>query len=255
MVQVTNLEVVYKNGAATLTALQGLNFSIEKGKTCAVIGPSGCGKTTLLYILAGFLKNLSGEVWVDGHQLQENRKETAVILQDYGLLPWKTVWENTVLGLKIRGQLNAEGRDRSLGILERLELTPFLKLYPAQLSGGQKQRVAIARALSLKPDLLLMDEPFSSLDAITRESMQELLLELWRESDLTIFLVTHSIEEAVYLGRKILVFSPQPGRILRSIENPYFNTPDLRRQKEYYRLCTLVREKLEEGKNGHNGAL
>lgn len=249
MIKVNEIEVTYLDGNQSLTALQHVSFSVAPGETCAVIGPSGCGKTTLLYALAGLIRPNSGEIHIDCG-MEGRRPETAIILQDFGLLPWKTVWENTILGLRIQRRLKKKEREDAEVILQRLELLPFRNYYPAQLSGGQRQRVAIARALSLKPDILLMDEPFSALDAITREELQELLLTIWQESSLTIIMVTHSIEEAVYLGHKILVFSPGPGKILASVSNPYFNQSRLRYREEFYLLCSKVRKILEEGKNG-----
>lgn len=250
MIEVKNLDVIYRDGTSSLMALQEVNLDVASGETCAVIGPSGCGKTTLLYVLAGLLKPAKGEVIINDGNMSVKSPETAVILQDYGLLPWQTVWENTVLGLKIRRRLGKEAKREVRDILDRLELLPFCNYYPSQLSGGQRQRVAIARALSLRPGLLLMDEPFSSLDAITRESLQELLLKIWRDTSLTILMVTHNIEEAVFLGQKILVMSPGPGRVLENIENPYFSLSRLRFREEFHLLCSRVREVLEEGKNG-----
>ncbi|MFQ5692711.1 MAG: ABC transporter ATP-binding protein, partial [Nitrospinota bacterium] len=176
--------------------LENVSLRVPAGGGLAVIGPSGCGKTTLLYNLAGLRRPAAGRVRIGGAEVQGPRGKTAVILQDYGLFPWKTVTENAALGLRIRGVPSRERGRRVGAILEELGIAEVADRYPHQLSGGQRQRVAIARALALDPDLLIMDEPFSSLDALTREAHQNLLLSLWREKGVTLVLVSHSIEEA-----------------------------------------------------------
>lgn len=250
MIKIKNLTVEYRNFNGKLKALDRVNLEVKKGESCAIIGPSGCGKTTLLYVLSGLVPFSSGKVLINREPVKAKRKKTALILQDYGLLPWKTVWDNTVLGLSIRKISPSRQRDKVTEILKSLELYHFRNYYPGQLSGGMRQRVAIARALTLEPDLFLMDEPFSALDAITREELQGLLLNLWQETPSTILLVTHSIEEAVYLGQRIVVFSPGPGTITANINNPYFGDVMLKHRPEFYRLCNQVRSLLEGGK-GH----
>ncbi|MCS7281013.1 MAG: ABC transporter ATP-binding protein [Desulfobacterota bacterium] len=185
------------------------NFSlfVERGESLAVLGPSGCGKTTFLYLVAGLLEPKEGEIIIGNQRLKGPREKTALILQDYGLLPWKTIKENVELGLKFRKPSSDNLSDYWI---RRLNLSDVKDKYPHQVSGGQKQRAAIARSLVLKPDLILMDEPFSSLDAPTRESLQDLILDLKRDENLTIILVTHTIEEAVYVGRKILILLDPP---------------------------------------------
>jgi NitT/TauT family transport system ATP-binding protein len=172
-----------------------------------------------------------------------------LILQDYGLFPWKNVYQNAALGLEIRGFSKEAQAQIVLPILEELGLKDFLNHYPAQLSGGQRQRVAIARALALKPDLLLMDEPLSALDALTREGLQELILEIWRHQELTMILVTHNIEEAVFLGNKVAVLSPRPGRVVAVVENPNSGTAAFRQSVEFYRQCSRLRRLLEVGES------
>ena len=250
MIITKELSVVFNRVNAPLTALQNINLSVSYGQSCAVIGPSGCGKSTLLYVLAGLCSPTGGVAYIDGKPAVPKRRNTALILQDYGLLPWQTAWQNTVLGLKIRGVSPSEQKSVAAEVLHDLGLWQYRSHYPAQLSGGQRQRVAIARALTLSPDLLLMDEPFSSLDALTRESLQETLLGIWRRDKVTSVLVTHNIEEAVYLGQKILIFSPRPGRILHCLDNPQIGDPDYRSQSGFYSLCSLVRKLLEEGMAG-----
>ena len=236
MIRAESISMIYKDGTI---ALEGVSFSIAKGESCSVIGPSGCGKTTLLFILSGLLKPTEGEILI-------NSKNIALILQDYGLFPWKTVYENVSLGLEVRGVKKEEQRKIVLPLLEKLGLKGFENHYPRQLSGGMQQRVAFARALALNPEVLLMDEPFSSLDALTREKLQNFLLKLWINNKVTMVLVTHSIEEAVFLGRKIVVLSQRPGRVLKIIDNPEMGSLDYRNREEFFEKCREVRKSIEE---------
>ncbi|MDI6895008.1 MAG: ABC transporter ATP-binding protein [Bacillota bacterium] len=243
MIEVRELCVEYP-GRPPVRALSGVSFTVPRGRTCAIIGPSGCGKTTLLHVLAGLLPPRSGEVRVDGQPVRGPREHTALILQDYGLFPWKTVRANAALGLEIRGRLPA-GRHRVEGLLRDLGLWELRDRFPAQLSGGQRQRVAIARALALEPDLLLMDEPFSSLDALTRESMQELVAELFRAGGITAVLVTHDISEAAFVGQEVLVMAP--GRITHQVGNPGALGAGYRASPQFLSLCTRLREMCRPG--------
>jgi NitT/TauT family transport system ATP-binding protein len=234
---------------------ENFNWQAQKGDSWAVLGPSGCGKSTLLGLLAGLRFPSAGRVSIQGEGLTRPRPHTGLILQDYGLLPWATVRQNVGLGLEVRGFYGADGIHAPLEAepsrktidfwLERLGLGGVADKYPAQLSGGQRQRTAIARTLVLEPDLLLMDEPFSSLDAPTRESLQTLTLELAAEQGLTLVLVTHSIEEAALLGRKILLLSEPPNRVARVIENPGVGKTGYRESAEYTALCRGLREQME----------
>jgi len=246
MVEVKNLNVVFSGTNGQLEALRNVTFSLPKGSISAIIGPSGCGKSTLLYVLAGLNQVYSGEVLVAGAAPAPGRRETALILQDYGLLPWKTVYENTTLGLAIRGMPSPLRQRKGEAVLRELGLWELRKLYPSQLSGGQRQRVAIARSLTLEPDLLLMDEPFSSLDALTREALQDALLEIWLHGRATVVLVTHSIEEAVFLGQQVVVMSRRPGQIVDLVQNPLAGRLDSRKRPEFHQLATRLREALEK---------
>ncbi len=226
-------------------AIEKISFEVERGESCAIIGPSGCGKSTLLLILSGLLKPTEGEVIIDGRKIKSPLRNAALILQDYGLFPWKTVYDNIAMGLRFRGVDREKERKVVTELLSRFGLEGFEKHYPKQLSGGMKQRVAIARALAIEPEILLMDEPLSSLDALTREKMQEFLLKLWKESGCTFILVTHSIEEAVFLGRKIIILTPRPGRVKAIIENPDAGDENYRKSGVYFEKCREVRSTIE----------
>ncbi|HET7011233.1 MAG TPA: ATP-binding cassette domain-containing protein [Anaerolineales bacterium] len=235
---------------------ESFTWSVEAGEAWCVLGPSGCGKTTLLYLLAGLRRPISGDVRVDGESLRRPRPRTGLVLQDYGLMPWATVWENIALGLRVRGFYGPDGRhaprDEALvetqsrvdTWLDRMDLRSVSGNYPAQISGGQRQRTAISRTLALRPDLLLMDEPFASLDAPTREDLQELTLQLRAESGLTLILVTHTLEEAAFLGRKILLLGRPPTRRALVVDNPRAGTAGYRRSEAYASMCRELRERL-----------
>jgi len=234
------LQVSYVQNNQNTPALRDFTLALPLGSIGVLIGPSGCGKSTLLSVLANLNQNYQGTVLING-QTPEESDVTALILQEYGLLPWKTVGDNVKLGLQIRGLAKHEVVLRTEQILQRLGLFNLRKRYPVQLSGGQRQRVAIARSLVLEPELLLMDEPFSSLDALTREEMQDSLLELWQETSLTILLITHNIEEAVFLGHKIFVMSECPGTIIKEYTNPLAGDYTARGKLEFLELANSLR--------------
>jgi ABC-type nitrate/sulfonate/bicarbonate transport system ATPase subunit len=228
---------------------EDFSLSIARGGTWAILGPSGCGKTTLLYLLAGLRLPLSGQIKIDGEELIRPRPRSGLILQDYGLLPWETVRKNVELGLRVRKFYGADGKHSPLDFqpkenvsywLERLGIDAAAEKYPAQISGGQRQRTAIARTLALSPDLLLMDEPFSSLDAVTREDLQSLTLELCREQGITLVIVTHAIEEAAGMGKKILLLSAPPNRAPMVFDNPHAGKKDARNIAEWRDLCSRL---------------
>lgn len=233
---------------------EGFSLEILHGETWTILGSSGCGKTTLLYLLAGLRFPTSGTIEIDGEHLTRPRPRTGLILQDYGLLPWSTVRENVELGLQVRTFYGEDGKHAPVNFqpgnnvqywLERLGIDDVADKYPSQISGGQRQRTAIARTLALEPDLLLMDEPFSSLDAITREDLQNLTLSLCAEKRLTLVVVTHAIEEAAVLGKKILLLETAPNHAARIFDNPSAATQGYRESKEYQELCNRLRRELQ----------
>ena len=237
---------------------ENFDWQVNAGEAWAVLGPSGCGKTTLLYLLAGLRQPDAGLVVIDGKALDQPRPCTGLILQDYGLLSWATVRQNVSLGLRIRKFYGPDGRhapredNASLDIdrqadywIDRLGLAEIAGKFPAQISGGQRQRTAIARTLTLNPDLLLMDEPFASLDAPTRETLQALVFELRSERNLTTIIVTHSIEEAAVLGRQILVLSEPPHERAVVLDNPEAGSEMHRNSPAYMAMCNHLRTLLE----------
>ena len=199
------------NRNSDVIALKNLSFSVEANEIFVIIGPSGCGKTTILNLIAGFIKPTGGAVLFDGEPITKPGKERTIIFQEYALFPWYSVRNNIEFGLISKKLPFKERRLISNELLQLIKMEKFADLFPYQLSGGMKQRVALARALAVEPDVLLMDEPFGSLDAQTRGFLQLSLLNIWKARKATIIFVTHSIDEAIILGQKILVLSSQPG--------------------------------------------
>jgi NitT/TauT family transport system ATP-binding protein len=245
-VDVQALSVTYEGVDRRVDALDALDLIVADGEPLAIIGPSGCGKSTLLLAIAGLVAAGAGTIRVAGESVVAPRLHTALILQDFGLLPWKTVTHNAALGLEIRHVPAAERARRVAEALERVGLAEFAGAYPGELSGGMRQRLALARALALEADLLLMDEPLSALDALTREDLQGLLLDIWRQRGHTSVLVTHSIEEAVYLGRRVVVLTPRPGRVAAIVENPEMGDDGFRDTPAFYERCAELRRLLAD---------
>lgn len=232
-----------------LTVLDHINLHIAQGERWAVIGPSGCGKSSMLHVLAGLQTVTSGSVQYQGAAHTKPHGEISVILQEYGLFPWKTVEQNVGLPLELQKVPKKEIKTRVNEMLAQLKLSEHGRKYPSELSGGQRQRVAIARALIAQPKVLLMDEPFSALDALTRETMQNIVLELCERRNLTLVMVTHNIEEAIFLGQKIAVFSDHSGRISHIADNGHSGEVSYRGTEEFYRHCSLLRSWIGGGDN------
>jgi NitT/TauT family transport system ATP-binding protein len=206
------------HGQQAFDAISSVSFDAEPGQFVCILGPSGCGKSTLLGALAGFLDVTCGSLSMDGVAIRGPSVERCMVFQQHTLLPWRNALDNVAFGLKMRGMASAERRQRAGELLRDVGLAGFEHHYPAQLSGGMQQRVELARALVQRPNLLLMDEPFGALDAQTRLDMQELLLEVWTSARPTIVFVTHDVDEALFLGDRVLVMSSRPGRIKADIE-------------------------------------
>lgn len=241
MINVNKLFVKY----GEQTILENINFEIPSGVTCALIGPSGCGKSTLLNSLSGLNDNYDGTILLNGEKPSPKRQTIGYIPQNYGLLPWLNVEDNILLGLKIKKRKDS----LSEHLISSLGLTTLLKRYPNTLSGGQQQRVSLARAFSLNADLLLMDEPFSALDAITREEMQDVFINLWQNQKITTVFVTHYVEEALYLGQKIIVMTANPGKIYKIIDNPLFSDKNFRDKEAFQLLSKELRNDLKKAGN------
>lgn len=219
MIRIANLEKRFNTRSGeTVNALTNVNLDIREGEFISVVGPSGCGKTTLLRILAGLEQATSGVAECSGTRITEPRPDVGVVFQQATLLPWNTVLENVLLPARLRNDKSEGVIARARGLLSFMGLQDFAEKYPFELSGGMQQRASICRALMREPRILLMDEPFGALDAMTRESMNMELMRVWSEEKKTVVFITHSIPEAVLLGDRVVVMSPRPGRISEVID-------------------------------------
>lgn len=245
MISINNLNVCYKNMENYTRVIENTNLTVKKGEICAIIGPSGGGKSTLLKVLAGIIVDYSGEVLIDGVQVNPKTHRIGLIPQNYGLVKWKTVEQNIFLSSKIKDGKDNIDINFYEKLLKELKLKDFVKRYPSQLSGGQMQRVSMARALLLKPNVLLMDESFSALDAMTREDVQNMFLEVWEAHKVTTILVTHDIKEAIYLAKDIAVMSSSPGKIIEVMCNPLFGRINMETDLEYIHLNNKLRKILK----------
>jgi NitT/TauT family transport system ATP-binding protein len=255
MIEVKEISKVYVVGkkGQFLIALKDVSFAIETGAFICILGPSGCGKTTLLHLIAGFDSPTVGEVRHNGTVVGHPSPARTVVFQQYGLFPWMSVAKNIEFGLKAKGLSAAERRERVAYYVDLVQLRGFQNAYPHQISGGMKQRVALARALAPDPDVVLMDEPFGALDALTRELMQEEILRIWESAQKTFVLITHSIDEAIFLGDRIFVMTERPGTVKGTVEitlprprTPEMRTDDHRFLEHKHLLFQTIRSEVRE---------
>ena len=221
LLQVEGVTLQYKTTDHLVTATYRVDFEVMPGDRYILLGPSGCGKSTLLKAIGGYMTPVEGEIRLKGRKVTEPGPDRMMVFQEFDqLLPWKTVKQNVAFALTASGRATgAEAADRAMAYIEKVGLAKFADSFPHMLSGGMKQRVAIARGMAMEPDILLMDEPFAALDALTRRTCQDELLQLWEETKFTVLFVTHSIAEAIKIGNRILLLSPHPGRVKAEVRD------------------------------------
>lgn len=253
VISVQNLDKEYRDAEGKpVNALKNINLDIREGEFISLIGPSGCGKSTLLRLIADLIQPTRGQLTINGHSPHQARlnREYGFVFQHATLYEWRTVLKNVQLPLEVMHYSRAERDSRARAMLDLVELGDFADRYPWQLSGGMQQRVSIARALAFEPNLLLMDEPFGALDEMTRERLNNELLDIWGKiPSMTVIFVTHNISEAVYLSSRVVVMSPRPGRIhsLVEIDLPYPRGPETLDSDAYFHYTNEVRHRLREG--------
>lgn len=243
MIDIRDVVVEYGRGLRAVRAVNGVSLQVARGESLALVGPSGCGKSSLLYAISGLLPPAEGSITLNGEPVLGPQREVALILQNAGLLPWKTVWQNANLSLKLGGEYPETTAEN---VLDEMGLLPVRDRYPVELSEGMKRRVGIARALSTAPHAMLMDEPLASLDALTKERIQDLFLKLWNRHRFSLILVTHDIEEAAFLGQSIAVLSECPATVKTVVENPEVGGLDYRLRSGFHRTVAQLRSELEK---------
>jgi len=229
LLTVDNVTLQYKTPQHLVTATYKVGFSVQQSERYVILGPSGCGKSTLLKAIGGFMAPVTGKITIGGRPVTGPGPDRMMVFQEFEqLMPWKTVLQNTEFPMRATGKFGrTEARERAIAMIDRVKLGKFRDVYPHMLSGGMKMRVALARAMALEPSVLLMDEPFAALDALTRREMQEELLGLWEQFRFTVLFVTHSIEEAILVGSRILVLSPHPGRVRAELDASRFRFDEI----------------------------
>ncbi len=253
LIQLKNIHLTYQSNNKKVEALRGISQDIYEGDFICVLGPSGCGKTSLLKILAGYQSATQGEIIIEGHKHVKPNAEVGVVFQHPNLFPWLTIQKNVEFSLKMARVPKMVRRKTAADFLEMVELSKFANMLPHELSGGMKQRAAIARALANDPKIILMDEPFGALDALTRESMQEHLRKIWQKTNKSIFFITHDVEEALLLSTRILVLNANPGRIEENIANPFSQSlltkeiRDIRLSNDFVEMKEFLVSKIKGG--------
>jgi len=229
LLDVDGVTLQYKTPQHLVTATYRVSFEVFRGDRYVILGPSGCGKSTMLKAVGGFMAPVEGAIRIQGRTVEGPGPDRMMVFQEFEqLMPWKTVEQNVLFPMQTTRKFTGrDARERALSVIDKVKLTKFRNVYPHMLSGGMKMRVAIARAMALEPDVLLMDEPFAALDALTRRKMQEELLGLWEQLRFTVLFVTHSIEEAILVGSRILVLSPHPGRVRAELDAGHLGAGDL----------------------------
>lgn len=247
-VQLTQATVEFETKAGTVTALSSVDLSIQAGEFVCLMGPSGCGKTTVLNVIAGFQRLTSGQARMDGAPIEGADASRAVVFQADAVFPWMTVYDNVAFGPRCQGRGRDEVKATVTEFLDLTEMSDFAKSWPMQLSGGMRKRVDIARAYASRPEVLLMDEPFGNLDFILKENLQVALRDLWAKVGGTIIFVTHDIEEALYLGDRVVIMTPRPGKIARVLEVNFGERrpQDVRTSPEFIQLRKEIRQLMTE---------
>jgi NitT/TauT family transport system ATP-binding protein len=246
IVKIQNVSKTFGTGRGAVSALHDVSMSVKEGEFVVFLGPSGCGKSTLLRMIGGLSTASSGDILIDGRVIDGRDRAVGMVFQSYTSFPWLTVADNIGFGLGLAGTNRRDRRDRINFILDRVSLTKFADTFPSRLSGGMQQRVAIARALAVEPRILLMDEPFGALDALTRVEMQTFLLDLRSRDQKTVIFVTHDIDEAMLLADRIVVFSPHPGRVAEiiDVDIPHPRTTEQTERDDFTRLRHRLRRLL-----------
>jgi len=247
VVGIENMNVTFSSKRGSVNALEGINLSVAPGEFLSIAGPSGCGKSTLLKVVAGLTRASDGSVELRGQEVKGPRRDIGYVFQRAALLEWRNVRGNILLQAEMRGMDRTKAARRADELIEMTGLAGFENSMPHELSGGMQQRVSLCRALLHEPDVLLMDEPFGALDALTRERMNIELHRIWRETGTTVILVTHSVAEAVFLANRVVVMSPRPGRIIETLDVPLGNNRDYgetMENPEFVKIAARVRDLL-----------